>query len=108
MSNNLIKQRADAQFRKLPGIKDGNSAKNSAQSEYEAAADALTAKIARLKELRQARDAAELAAPPPAVPVKKVGKNKKQKIRKMRTKQEKGPALSLFDWMKSRQVGVGS
>jgi hypothetical protein len=105
MSNNLIKQRADAQFRKLPGIKDGNSAKNSAQSEYEAAADALTAKIARLKELRRARDAAELAAAAPAVPAKKAGKNKKQK---MQTKQEKGPALSLFDWMKSRHVGVGS
>jgi hypothetical protein len=111
MSNNLIKQRADAQFRKLPGVKDGDGAKNrahnSAQSEYEAAADARTVKIARLKGLRLARDAAELAAPP-AVPVKKAGKNKKQKIQKLRTKQDKGPALSLFDWMKSRQVGVGS
>jgi hypothetical protein len=108
MSNNLIKQRADAQFRKRPGVEDGSSAKdsakNSAQSENEAAVDARTVKIARLKGLRLARDAAELAAPP-AVPVKKAGKSKKQK---MRTKREKGPALSLFDWMKGRQVGVGS
>jgi hypothetical protein len=109
MSNNLIKQRADAQFRKLPGVEDGNSAKNSAknrvQSEYEAAADARVAKSARLKGLRLARDAAELAAPPPAVAVKKAGKNKK---RKLQTKRAKGSALSLFDWMKSRQVGIGS
>lgn len=87
MSNSLIKQRADAQFRRLPGVEDGNSA----QSEYEAAADALAAKIAHLKELRLARDAAALAAPP-AVPAKKVGR---------KTKQKKTPAKSLVDWLKS-------
>jgi len=91
MSNNLIKQRADAQFKKLPGIEEGKSA----QSEYEAAADALSAKIAGLKELRLARDAAALAAAP-AAPVKKVRKKKSQKKR---------PAVSLSDWLKSRHTG---
>jgi hypothetical protein len=91
MSNNLIKQRADAQFRKLPGVEDDNNA----QSEYEAAADALAAKIARLKELRLARDAAELTAPP-AAPVKKIRKKKTQKKR---------PATSLSDWLKNRNAG---
>jgi hypothetical protein len=97
MSNYLIRQRADAQFRKLPGLEDGNSA----QSDYEAAADALAAKIARLKELRLARDAAVLAAPPP-VAAKKAGKRKKQ------NKPKKPPALSLADWLKNRQAGAGS
>jgi hypothetical protein len=98
MSSYLIRQRAEAQFRKPPGIEDGahNGIENSAQSEYEAAADALSAKIARLKELRLARDAAALAAPP-AVPVKKARGKKKP------TKQIKRPALSLLDWMKNRQ-----
>jgi hypothetical protein len=91
MTNNLIKQRADAQFKKLPGAEDGKSA----QSEYEAAADALSTKIARLKELRLARDAAALAAPP-AVPAKKVRKKKKQ---------AKRPAVSLSDWLKNRNAG---
>jgi hypothetical protein len=92
MSNISIKQRAEAQFRKPPGLWDGNSA----QPDYEA--DALTAKIARLKELRLARDAAALAAPPPA---KITGKSKKQN---KRTKQKKVPGISLLDWMKSRQI----
>ncbi len=95
MSNIQIKQRADAQFRKLPGVEDGNNA----QSDYEAAADALAAKIARLKELRLARDAAEQAAPPPAVPAKKAGKKKKQNKQKERT------GVSLADWLKSRHAG---
>ena len=99
MSSYLIRQRAEAQFRKPPGAEDDNGAKNGEQSEYEAAADALSAKIARLKELRLARDAAALAAPP-AVPVKKArGKKKQTKP----IKQEKRPALSLLDWMKNRQ-----
>src|SRR6202167_6861923 len=94
MSSYLIRQRAEAQFHKLPGVKDDIIA----QTEFEAAADALSAKIARLKELRLARDAAALAARP-AVPVKKArGKKKQTKI-----KQEKRPALSLLDWMKNRQ-----
>jgi hypothetical protein len=96
MSSYLIRQRAEAQFRKPPGIEDGAHNGASAQSEYEAAADALSAKIARLKELRLARDAAALAAPP-AVPVKKARGKKKP------TKQIKRPALSLLDWMKNRQ-----
>ncbi len=93
MSSISIKQRAEAQFRKSPGREDVNSV----QSDYDAAADALTAKIARLKELRLARDAAALAAPPP----KKTGKSKKQN---KRTKRKKLPGLSLLDWMKSRQA----
>ncbi len=95
MSSISIKQRAEAQFRKSPGLEDGNAV----QSDYEAAADALTAKIARLKELRLARDAAALAAPPPP---KKTGKSKKPS---KRTKRKKLPSVSLLDWMKSRQIG---
>lgn len=94
MSNILIKQRTDAQFRKLPGVEAGKNAR----LEYEAAADALAAKIARLKELRLARDAAARAAPP-AAPVKKFRNKKKQKKR---------AAVSLLDWLKSRHVGVAS
>jgi len=94
MSSISIKQRAEAQFRKPPGLWDGSSV----QSDYEGRADALTAKIARLKELRLARDAVALAAPPPA---KKTGKSKKPK---KRTKQKKLPSVSLLDWMKSRQA----
>jgi hypothetical protein len=86
-------QRAGAQFQKLPGVEDDKNA----QSEYEAAADALAAKIARLKELRLARDAAALAAPP-AAKVKKVRK------KKMPIKQKKRPAESLVDWLKSRHA----
>jgi hypothetical protein len=91
MSSYQIRQRAEAQFHKLPGVKDDIIA----QTEFEAAADALSAKIARLKELRLARDAAALAARP-AVPVKKARGKMKQ------TKQIKRPALSLLDWMKNR------
>src|SRR5580658_3987139 len=108
MSSYSIRQRANAQFRTLPG-EDGNGA-NGAQTDFEAAADALEAKIARLKELRLARDAAALAAPPPA-PVKKAGKKKTQKPRtkpKTQQKQKKSTGVSLLDWMKSRHVGVGS
>jgi len=94
VSNIQIKHRADAHFKKLPGVEDGKSA----QSEYEAAADALSSKISRLKELRLARDAAALAAPP-AVAVKKVRKKTKQR------KQKKRPAVSLADWLKSRHAG---
>jgi hypothetical protein len=90
LSNNFIKQRANAQFRKLPG---GDESKT-AQSEYEVAAADLAAKIARLKELRLARDAAELAKPPKPLRGKKTAKKKK-----------KGPAVSLSDWLKDRQVG---
>jgi len=105
MSSYSIRQRANAQFRTLPGAEDGNGA-NDAQSDFEIAADALEAKIARLKELRLARDAAALAAPPPA-PVKKAGKKKMQKSRKkqktQKTQQER-TGISLLDWMKNRQA----
>jgi hypothetical protein len=92
MANNLIKQRANAQFRKLPGVEDGRNA----VSEYEAAADALTAKTARLKQLRLARDAAA-PAPPPAVAVKKLGRKKKRPAM--------SPAASLSVWLKHRHAG---
>ncbi|HUE10160.1 MAG TPA: hypothetical protein VMQ54_04450 [Steroidobacteraceae bacterium] len=88
MSDSLIKQRADAQFRKLPWVEGGKTA----VSEHEAAAAAVTANTARLKGLRLARDAAEHAAPA-AVAVKKVGRKKKR------------PAVSLSDWLKSRHAG---
>ncbi len=97
MSNSLTKRRADAQFKKLPWIADDDNA----QSEYEAAAAALAAKIARLKELRLARDAAEQAAPP-IITLKKAGKKKTEK------KQKKRAGISLLDWMKSRHDGVNS
>jgi hypothetical protein len=94
MSDNFIKQRANAQFKKLPGVEDGKTV----VSEHEAAADALEAKIARLKGLRLARDAAELAAPPkPALPKKKPGKKKKRA--------PPSPALSLSDWLNNRHAG---
>ena len=68
MSSISIRQRVEAQFRKSPGRQDGNGV----QSDYEAAADALSAKTARLKGLRLARDAAASAAPHAEEP----GKNK--------------------------------
>jgi hypothetical protein len=98
MSKLLLKQRAEAQFRKLPEAED-NSVK-SATSEYEAGADLVTAKIAHLKGLRLARDAAEKAAPPPTVPVEKAGKKKK------RPAVSRG--LSLSDWRQSHHAGRGS
>lgn len=97
MSNYLIRERANAQFRKLPGGEDTNAP----QSDFEAAADALEAKIAHLKELRLARDAAVLAAPP-AAPVKKAGKKKmqkprkKQKEQKAQQEQKKAPAYRCW------------
>jgi hypothetical protein len=94
MTNSLMKQRADAQFR-MP-VED-----ELAQAGYEAAADALAAKIARLKELRLARDAAEPAAPPKASRVKKPGKKAGTK-----KKQDKRPAESLLDWLKHRHANV--
>jgi len=99
MSSYQIRQQAEAQFRKLPGAEDDNGVQNGEQSEYEAAADALAAKITRLKELRLARDAAALAAPP-TVPVKKARGKKKQT---KQIKQKKAHPLSLLDWMKNRQ-----
>jgi len=88
LSNNLIKQRADAQFRKLP-------AAEIVMSDYEIAAAELAAKLARLKQLRLARDAAALAAPPKPAPAKKARRKKKR------------PALSLSDWMKNRHAVNG-
>lgn len=85
MSDNLIRQRADAHFSKLPGVEDKN-----AMSEYEAGAPALADKIARLRQLRLARDAAAQAAPPAAVPVKKARRKKKPS------------AASLSDWLNAR------
>ena len=61
MSSISIKQRAERNFESRRGSRMATAV----QSDYEAAADALTAKIARLKELRLARNAAALAAPPP-------------------------------------------
>jgi hypothetical protein len=86
MSDNLIKQRADAHFSKLPGVEHGKNA----ASEYKAGAAALADKTARLKALRLARDAAKLAVPP-SVNAKKI------RTRKTR------PAVSLSDWLKNRQ-----
>jgi hypothetical protein len=105
MSSYSIRQRANAQFRTLPAAEDGNGGNGAkeAQSDFEAAADALEAKIARLKELRLARDAAVLAAPP-AAPVKKAGKKKMQKPRKKQKTQQERTGISLLDWMKSRHV----
>ena len=88
MSKNFIKQQAEAQFKKLPGVEGGKTA----ASESNVAAAAVTANTARLKGLRLARDAAEHAAPPTA-PVKKVGRKKKS------------PAVSLSDWLKNRHAG---
>jgi len=59
MSNIQRKQQADAQFKKLPRMGNGMSA----HSEYEAAADALAAKIARLKELAWRETRPAQAAP---------------------------------------------
>jgi hypothetical protein len=91
LSDNVIKQRANAQFRKLPGVEGGTTA----TSEYEAGAAAVAAKTARLKELRLARDAAVAAAPPQAVATKKAGRKKKRPV---------SPAASLADWLKNRQA----
>ena len=91
MADNSIKQRANAQFKKLPGAED----RKTVLSESQAGAAAVMAKTARLKELRLARDAAELAAPPKPVPAKK------KKI----AKKKKRPDVSLSDWLKSRQLG---
>ena len=93
MLDSLIKRRADAHFSKLPGVDDGKTI----MTESEAIAAAVAAKSVRLKELRLARDAAEQAAP--AIAVKKAGKkNGKQNDKKKR------PAVSLSDWLKSRQA----
>ena len=93
MLDSLIKRRADAHFSKLPGVDDGKTI----MAESDAIAAAVAAKSLRLKELRLARDAAEQAAP--AIPVKKAGKkNSKQNAKKKR------PAVSLSDWLKSRQA----
>jgi hypothetical protein len=89
MLDSLIKRRADAHFSKLPGVDDGKTV----MTESEAIAAAVAAKSLRLKELRLARDAAEQAAP--AIPVKKAGK---------KNGKEKRPAVSLSDWLKSRQA----
>jgi hypothetical protein len=93
VADNSIKQRANAQFKKLPGAED----RKTVLSESQAVAAAVAAKTARLKELRLARDAAELAAPPKPVPAK----TKKKKI----AKKEKRPDVSLSDWLKKRQLG---
>jgi hypothetical protein len=93
MLDSLIKRRADAHFSKLPGVDDGKTI----MTESEAVAAAVAAKSLRLKELRLARDAAEQVAP--AIPVKKVGKKNSKKNGK-----EKRPAVSLSDWLKSRQA----
>jgi hypothetical protein len=95
MSDNLIKQRADAHFRKLPGVEDGKTI----MTESETAAAAVAAKSARLKELRLARDAADQAAPPKSIAVKTANPVKKAGGKKKR------PAVSLSNWLKSRQVG---
>jgi hypothetical protein len=93
MADNSIKQRANTQFKKLPGAAD----RKTVLSESQADAAAVAAKTARLKELRLARDAAERAAPPKPVPAKE------KKI----AKKEKRPNVSLSDWLKKRQRGGG-
>ena len=93
MSDNLIKRRADAHFSKLPGVEIGKTI----MTESEAVAAAVAAKSARLKELRLARDATEQAAP--AILVKKAGKKSVTKgVKKKRL------AVSLSDWLKTRQA----
>jgi hypothetical protein len=93
MLDSLIKRRADAHFSKLPGVEVGKTI----VTESEAVAAAVAAKSARLKELRLARDATEQAAP--AIPVKKAArKTVKKNVKKKR------PAVSLSDWLKTRQA----
>jgi hypothetical protein len=87
MPDNSMKQRADAQFRKLPSAEDGKTV----MSETEAGAAAVATNTARLKELRLARDATERTAPP-SVKGKKVRGKKKR------------PAASLSDWLKQRRI----
>ncbi len=99
MSDNLLRQRSHAQFRKLPGVEDGKTI----MSEYEAGAAVVAAKTARLKELRLARDAAEQAAPPKAVPVKNWVKKKTAGRTKKRP--AVSVAASLTNWLKNRHVG---
>jgi hypothetical protein len=101
MSDNLLRQRSHAQFRKLPGVEDGKTI----MSEYEAGAAVVAAKTARLKELRLARDAAEQAAPPKAVPVKNRVKNKKKTAGRTKKRPAVSVAASLTDWLKNRHVG---
>jgi len=93
MSKNQIKQRANDQFKRLPGMED----RKNAPSEYEVRADVLTAKIARLKALRLARDAAVLAATPPAAPKKKKASRKTKRA-------PLSPAASLTDWLKNHHA----
>jgi hypothetical protein len=88
MSDNVLKRRANAHFRKPPGVEDGDTI----MSESETIAAAVTANSARLKDLRLARDAAVHAAPP--IPVKKSRGKKKR------------PAQSLSDWLKNRRVAA--
>ena len=97
MLDGLIKRRADAHFSKLPGVDDGKTI----MTESEAIVAAVAAKSVRLKELRLARDAAEQVAP--AIPVKKAGKTAGKKNGKQNDK-KKRPAVSLSDWLKSRQA----
>lgn len=97
MSDSLIKRRADAHFRKLPGV----DVDKTIMTESEAVAAAVAAKSVRLKELRLARDAAEQAVP--AVPVKKAGKKSSKQNGKTNGK-TKRPAVSLSDWLKNRQA----
>jgi hypothetical protein len=87
MADNLMKQRADARFKKLPWVEDGKTV----LSETEAGAAAVATNTARLKELRLARDATGRMAPPSAKGKKVRGKKKR-------------PALSLSDWLKQRRV----
>jgi hypothetical protein len=94
VTDNSIKQRANAHFKALPAFDVGKAA----LPEFEAAADALEDKIARLKKLRLARDAAASAAPPKPVAAKKKPGRKKKPV-------PVSPAVSLSDWLKSRHAG---
>jgi hypothetical protein len=91
ISGIAIDKRANDQFKKITETGDGNKR----PTEYDARANALSAKIARLKALRLARDAAILAAPLPA-PVKKAAKTKKRP--------DIDSAVSLPHWRKGRQA----
>jgi hypothetical protein len=65
-SEEVLKKRADASFRKEERAKDGKKG----AADYEAAGRAVAAKTARLRALRLAKEAAEKAAKPATEPGK--------------------------------------
>ena len=65
-SEEVLKRRAEASFRKEERAKDGKKG----AADYEAAARAVAAKTVKLRALRLAREAAEKTAQPAAEPSK--------------------------------------